>query len=119
MVLSGTQNVPPVSWDQESARFCVSLSGVKFSPHPDSDHYVKIFYQPQNLYRMRIRKSGEQSWTPGFITPLPEAGFSLLCPNTEYEVEVVRVDSNGNPLTGDKAGIEIHKVRSDDVVEDD
>ena len=93
---------PLVEWD--GSEFHIVL--------PIEDKIVDVKITPALTYVARIRESGTDEWSAGFVTPFTHAEFVGLKPDTEYEFEVrpkndagegapsysrARTDSSGAP----------------------
>ena len=92
------KGVVPVTWDAGERQFVVALRGVVLQESSNPKSGVDIFFKPQVLYDVRIRKAGSQDWGPGYLAPYSAATFIGLEPDTEYEVQVSPVDSSGTPV---------------------
>ena len=117
MSLTGTQtqNVPLITWDQNSRQFCVTVVGVKFEKSDDENQESKIHYKPDCLYRTRVKNVVEDSWTPAFVSPLPDIGVYMWEPDTEYIVELCKLSTDDGSVLPDST--QELKVRDGIVVE--
>jgi hypothetical protein len=92
----------------------VTVVGVEFEKSDDKNHESKLFYKPDCLYSVRVKKVIEDAWTPSFVSPLPAIGITSWETGTDYIVEMCKVSTaGGDPLPG---SIQKFKVR-DGVVE--
>lgn len=51
--------------------------------------------------RITPARHDDDVWTPGFVSPLPVFGVSLLEEGTDHILEMCRVDREGMPLSDD------------------
>jgi hypothetical protein len=100
LTLQGKQDVPFITWDIEEFQFRVTVRGVKFEKAEDNQESI-ITSKSDCAYRARIRKVDDDVWTPGFVSPLPVFGVSLLEEGTDHILEMCRVDREGMPLSDD------------------
>lgn len=85
MAKQSTDPEPSVQWRE--GEFKVSL--------PLQDGVVDAKWRPGTTSVVRIRKSGTESRSPGFETPLNGCSFVGLEPNTDYEIQVTHKNAAG------------------------
>lgn len=76
---------PRIEW--KDGEFFVSL--------PLGKEMVEAKWCPNVTSVVRIREVGEDSWSPGFETPLNGCSFVGLKPDTEYEMQLTHKNSVG------------------------
>ena len=102
-----TQNVPFVTWDNEKLQYRVHLCGVTFDE--SENHEAIITSKPDCLYRTRVKRLSDNQWTPGFISPLPNVNLTMLEDDTDYIIEMCKIDRDGNEIPGE---VRTHKFRN-------
>ena len=62
-------------------------------PQPGTENVIEASWVPPGTYIVKLRKVGEESWGPGFETPITGCRFVDLEPDTEYETQLVAKNS--------------------------
>ena len=102
MILQGKQDVPFINWDIEKSQFRVTIRGVRFEKVEDTKETV-ITSKPECAYRARIRRVDSNVWTPGFVSPLPVFGVTMIDSRETYILEMRRVDHEGVELPNESS----------------
>ena len=86
------QKKPPVSWDQNTKTFNISLGGISGTFKNEG---IEAEWSPPVISVVRIREAGTNDWIVGFETPLSSCAFTNLKPDTDYEIEVRGKNEHG------------------------
>ena len=87
---------PSIQWNGKAFKARLPVAELPKGVPGQKGFVLDCELEPALVYLVRIRKSKDGEWSPGFITPFTTQQFDYLEANTEYEIEVVPRGKHGD-----------------------